>query len=81
VQSSASFSLIIILINYYYTTVVEGLRLPYHSLSKQENDTMKTKELSKQVRDKVVGKYETGLGYKKNLTNFEHHEAPLNPLF
>ncbi|CAB1439521.1 unnamed protein product [Pleuronectes platessa] len=26
---------------------------------------MKTKELTKQVRDKVVEKYEAGLGYKK----------------
>ena len=26
---------------------------------------MKTKELSKQVRDKVVDKYRSGLGYKK----------------
>ena len=26
---------------------------------------MKTKELSKQVRDKVVEKYRSGLGYKK----------------
>jgi DNA-directed RNA polymerase specialized sigma24 family protein len=26
---------------------------------------MKTKELSKQVRDKVVEKYRTGLGYKE----------------
>jgi hypothetical protein len=26
---------------------------------------MKTKELSKQVRDKVVKKYRSGLGYKK----------------
>ena len=45
-------------------------------LSKQENDTMKTKELSKQVRDNVVGKYETGLGYKKisqTLNITKHH--------
>jgi hypothetical protein len=28
---------------------------------------MKTKELSKQVRDKVVEKYRSGLGSKKNL--------------
>jgi hypothetical protein len=27
---------------------------------------MKTKKLSKQVRDKVVEKYRSGLGYKKN---------------
>jgi hypothetical protein len=26
---------------------------------------MKTKELAKQVRDKVVEKYRSGLGYKK----------------
>ena len=32
---------------------------------------MKTKELSKQVRDKVVEKYRSGLGYKKisNILN------------
>ena len=38
------------------------------SLSKghhQESGTMKTKELSKQVRDKVVEKYRSGLCYKK----------------
>ena len=29
--------------------------------------TMKTKELFKQVRDKVVEKYRSGLGYKKIL--------------
>jgi hypothetical protein len=29
---------------------------------------MKTKELSKQVRDKVVEEYRSGLGYKKYLT-------------
>jgi hypothetical protein len=33
---------------------------------------MKTKELCKQVRDKVVEKYRSGLGYKKNIRNFEH---------
>jgi transposase len=33
---------------------------------------MKTKELSKQVRDKVVEKYRSGLGYKKNIIHFEH---------
>jgi hypothetical protein len=31
----------------------------------QASGTMKTKELSKQVRDKVVEKYRSGLGYKK----------------
>ena len=31
----------------------------------QASDTMKPKELSKQVRDKVVEKYRSGLGYKK----------------
>jgi len=30
---------------------------------------MKTKELSKQVRDKVVKKYKSGLGYKNNDKN------------
>jgi hypothetical protein len=33
---------------------------------------MKTKELSKQVRDKVVEKYRSGLSYKKYIGNFEH---------
>ncbi|CAB1415097.1 unnamed protein product [Pleuronectes platessa] len=31
----------------------------------QTQSIMKTKELTKQVRDKVVEKYEAGLGYKK----------------
>ena len=31
----------------------------------QASGTMKTKELSKQVRDKVVEKYKSWLGYKK----------------
>ena len=31
----------------------------------QVRGTMKTKELTKQVRDKVVEKYRSGLGYKK----------------
>ncbi|CAB1431535.1 unnamed protein product [Pleuronectes platessa] len=30
-----------------------------------QHSIMKTKELTKQVRDKVVEKYEAGLGYKK----------------
>ncbi|CAB1436508.1 unnamed protein product [Pleuronectes platessa] len=30
-----------------------------------DSHIMKTKELTKQVRDKVVEKYEAGLGYKK----------------
>ncbi|CAB1418210.1 unnamed protein product [Pleuronectes platessa] len=30
-----------------------------------DGSIMKTKELTKQVRDKVVEKYEAGLGYKK----------------
>jgi hypothetical protein len=33
---------------------------------------MKTKELSKQVWDKVLEKYISGLGYKKKIRNFEH---------
>ena len=33
----------------------------------QASGTMKTKELSKQVRDNVVEKYRSGLGYKKDL--------------
>ena len=37
----------------------------------QASGTMKTKELSKQVRDKVVEKYRSGLG-KTNIRNFEH---------
>jgi hypothetical protein len=31
---------------------------------------MKTKELSKQVRDKVVEKYRSALGYKKNEIHY-----------
>ena len=31
----------------------------------QASGTMKTKELFKQVRDKVVEKFRSGLGYKK----------------
>ena len=38
----------------------------------QASSTMKTKELSKQVRDKVVEKYRSGLCYKKHIRNFEH---------
>jgi hypothetical protein len=34
---------------------------------------MKTKALSKQVRDKVVEKYRSGMGYKKIS-----HRAPFN---
>ena len=33
----------------------------------QASGTTKTKELAKQVRDKVVEKYRSGLGYKKCL--------------
>jgi hypothetical protein len=32
---------------------------------------MKNKELTKWVRDKLVEKYRSGLGYK-NIRNFEH---------
>ncbi|CAB1414925.1 unnamed protein product [Pleuronectes platessa] len=32
---------------------------------RSNQNIMKTKELTKQVRDKVVEKYEAGLGYKK----------------
>ena len=39
---------------------------------------MKTEELSEQVRDNVVEKYKSGLGYKKNIQIFddpqEHHQ-------
>ena len=38
---------------------------------------MKTKELSKQVRDKVVEKYRLGLGYKKIS---ETLNIPLSPI-
>ena len=41
---------------------------------------MKTKELSKQVRDKGVEKYRLGLGYKKYLKPWTSHGVPLNPL-
>jgi hypothetical protein len=40
---------------------------------------MKTKEFSKQVRDKVVEKYRSGLGYKKRSETLTSHGAPLNP--
>ncbi|CAB1422873.1 unnamed protein product [Pleuronectes platessa] len=36
-----------------------------HCVKKAGRSIMKTKELTKQVRDKVVEKYEAGLGYKK----------------
>ena len=42
---------------------------------------MKTKELSKQVRDKVVEKYISGLGYKQISETLNIHGAPLNSLF
>ena len=44
----------------------------------QARGTTKTQELSKQVRDKVVEKFRSGLGYKKFKKT---HRAPLNPLF
>ena len=40
---------------------------------------MKTKELSKQVRDKVVEKYKSGLGYKKIAKSLMIPGAPSNP--
>jgi hypothetical protein len=42
--------------------------------------TMKTKELSNQVRDKVVEKYRSGLGYKRIVETLIPYGAPLNPL-
>ena len=50
-----------------YTPVLKGPRV-CNLLSKGQHlasGTMKTKELSKQVRDKVVEKYRSGVGYKK----------------
>ncbi|CAB1449797.1 unnamed protein product [Pleuronectes platessa] len=52
---------------------VANLEFPSTGLGKLTKDKspkrkvciMKTKELTKQVRDKVVEKYEAGLGYKK----------------
>jgi hypothetical protein len=41
---------------------------------------MKTKEVSEQVRDKVVEKYRSGLGSKKISETLNIHGAPLNPL-
>ena len=38
---------------------------PLSKEHQQASGTMKTKELSKQVRDKVVEKYRSGLGYKQ----------------
>ena len=46
---------------YIYTCSERPQSLQHH----QASGTMKTKELSKQVRDKVVEKYRSGLGYKK----------------
>ena len=34
-------------------------------LKLQSSGTVKTNELSKQIRDKVLEKYRSGLGYKK----------------
>jgi hypothetical protein len=39
---------------------------------------MKTKELSKQVRDKVVEKYRSGLGYKKISETCPKHIRNMN---
>jgi DNA-directed RNA polymerase specialized sigma24 family protein len=50
------------MISVYIHTCSESLQsLQHHEAS----GAMKTKELSKQVRDKVVQKYRSGLGYKK----------------
>ena len=51
-----------------YTPVLKGPESAIITLSKgnhQASGTMPTKELSKQVRDKVVEKYRSELGYKK----------------
>lgn len=52
-------------------------------ISHQASSTLKTKELPKQVRDKVVKKYRSGLGYKKIHQEFWtnrpwiwHHNKP-----
>ena len=58
---------------YIHTPVLKGPRVcnttkegsPLRKGHHQASGTMKTKELSKQVRDKVVEKYRSGLGYKK----------------
>ena len=56
-----------------YTPVLKGPRVCNTTkVHHQAGGTMKTKELSKQGRDKVVEKYRSGLGYKKNIRNFEH---------
>ena len=40
----------------------------------QASGTMKTKELSNQVSDKVVDKYRSGVGYNQNFVHStEHH--------
>ena len=41
---------------------------------------MNTKELSEQVRVKVVEKYRSGLGYKKYQKLRTPHEEPFSPL-
>ncbi|MBN3305030.1 PIGM mannosyltransferase, partial [Amia calva] len=41
---------------------------------------MKTKELSKQVRDKVVEKYRSGLGYKKGASPYKRATYRYTPL-
>ena len=50
-----------------YTPVLKGPRVCNTTKQghHQASGTMKTKKLSKQVRDKVLEKYKSGLGYKK----------------
>jgi Tfp pilus assembly major pilin PilA len=51
---------------YIYTPVLKGPRVCNTTKrNHQASGTMKIKELSKQVRDKVVDKYRSGLGSKK----------------
>ena len=42
--------------------------------------TMKTKELSKQVRDKVEEKYRSGLGYKKISETLNIPQRPIKSI-
>ena len=46
----------------------------------QDSGTMKTKELSKQVREKVVDKYRSALGYKKISETLNIPRSTIKPI-